>query len=260
MKARRVGALAEVAAVEACFLVAAWALQAINPELSGWLSKALMVLLALAGIAAHGRPGEYGLKPRSLKFSAKWCCYVLALFLAAYLAALLAISLAGGRVALNPTGLLKALAWYYLAVGFAEELFFRGYVQSRLNEVFTEKYRRFLGVDFEWTQGTLITAVFLFGLPHLLTGVNPFTKTLRVGPLTVAVTASAVFVGLVAGVLREKTGCVLLPTVLHGSITFTTFSLSSAVGLALSSTTAAAALFVFLAALLEKLLKEPLKD
>ncbi|RLE48752.1 MAG: hypothetical protein DRJ31_06540 [Candidatus Methanomethylicota archaeon] len=30
-------------------------------------------------------------------------------------------------------------AIYYIFVGFAEELLFRGYVQSRLNEVFTKK-------------------------------------------------------------------------------------------------------------------------
>ncbi len=255
MRAEQVKALAEVAAVEACFFIVAWALQAANPELSGWLSKAFMVLLALAGIAAHGRPGDYGLKPRSLRFSVKWCCYVLALFFAAYLAALLAISLAGRRVSLTPVRLLRVLAWYYVAVGFAEELFFRGYVQSRLNEVFTRKYRRFLGVEFEWTQGTLVTAIFLFGLPHLLTGVNPFTGTFRLGPVTVAITVFAAFVGLVAWVIREKTGCVLVSTALHGSITFTTFALSGIAGFALGSLAAGSAFFVFLALLLEKLLR-----
>ncbi len=81
-----------------------------------------MVLLALAGVAAHGRPGEYGLRPKSLKFSVKWWCYVLALFLAAYLVALLAVSLTGTCVSLTPVKLLRMLAWYCVAVGFAEEL------------------------------------------------------------------------------------------------------------------------------------------
>jgi len=141
-------------------------------------------------------------------------------------------------------------------VGFAEELFFRGYVQSRLNEVFSRKYRKFLWVGFKWTQGTLITAVFLFGIPHLLTGVNPFLGYYGIEPFTVFMTISAIFMGLVFGVIREKTGCILVTTVLHGSTDFVALTLSKVVGLTVSNIAADVALFIFFAILFEKLLKE----
>lgn len=257
MRREQLSALAEVAAVELCFLVVAWLLQAINPSGYGWYSKSFMIFLGLLGIFAHGKPGEYGLKPKSLGFSAKWSAYVIAIFALTSVVVLLAAVAAGILVALEPTALLTMLVWYYLFVGFAEELFFRGYVQSRLNEVFAKKYERFLGVDFEWTQGTLVTAIFFFGLPHLLTGINPFTGTYRVGPLVIAIAVFAMVVGLVLGVLREKTGCILVPTALHGSLVFTTFALGKAIGLAASNAVAAIALFVFFALFLGRMLREP---
>ncbi len=259
MRARQLAALAEVAAVELCFRVAAWLLQAAVSGGYGWWSKALMAALGLLGILAHGRPGEYGLRPKSLRFSLKWSAYVAAPFALASLAVLLAAA-AAGRPLPGPASLARDLLWYLVFVGLAEELFFRGYVQSRLNEVFTKRYGRFLWVEFEWTQGTMVTAVLLFGLPHLLTGVNPFTGRLSVGPLTLFVTASAAFIGLVLGAIREKTGCVIVPAVLHGSIDFTAFALGSAVGLAASNAAAGAALFAFFAVLLERLLREPVGE
>jgi len=247
----------EVTAVEACFLVAAWLLQAAHPGAWGWHSKALMIVLGLMGILAHGRPWEYGLRPKSLRFSLRWSAYVAAPFAVAFLAPLLVAS-ATGRPLPRPVELARSLLWYFVFVGFAEELFFRGYVQSRLNEAFTRRYWKFLWVEFEWTQGTMITAILFFGLPHLLTGINPFTGSYSIGPLAVFITAMAIFMGLVFGVIREKTGCVIVPTVLHGSIDFTVFTLGRAVGLAASNIAAAAALFTFFAILFEKLLKEPI--
>jgi len=48
-------------------------------------------------------------------------------------------------------------------------------------------------------------------------------------------------VGLVAGVVREMTRCVLVLAALHGSITFTTFALSGVTGFALNSLAAGSA-------------------
>jgi len=258
LRGEQLKALAEVTAAEACFLVAAWWMQAARPEGYGWYSKSFMILLGFLGILAHGRPGSYGLKPRSWRFSAKWTAMTVSLFALAYLVALLGAAIAGMHMSLKPVELLEYILWYYVFVGFSEELFFRGYVQSRLNEVFTRRYRSFLWVRFEWTQGTLVTAVFLFGLPHLLVWINPFMGVFRVTGVALAVAASAVFMGLVLGVLREKTGCILLSTALHGSMTFTTFSLSKVIGAtALGGVAAAAAVFAFLA-LLERILSDPL--
>ncbi|MGE5123103.1 MAG: lysostaphin resistance A-like protein, partial [Acidobacteriaceae bacterium] len=53
--------------------------------------------------------------------------------------------------------------FYALFVAFGEEILFRGYVQSRLNEVFGRPYR-FFGVAFGW--GAIISAI-LFGVMHV---------------------------------------------------------------------------------------------
>jgi len=95
---------------------------------------------------------------------------------------------------------------YPVMVGFAEELLFRGYVQSRLNEVLTREYGSLIGFRFTWHQGTLITAIFYFGLPHLLTDINPFTGDFEVGAGTVLIALSACFLRMIFGVMREKTG------------------------------------------------------
>jgi len=149
-------------------------------------------------------------------------------------------------------------AIYYIFVGFAEELLFRGYVQSRLNEVFTKKYRRFLWVDTEWTQGTLITAVFLFGIPHVFNEVNPFIGRYVISPTSVIMTFSAIFMSMVWGVIREKSGFILIPTVIHGSLVYTVFILGKVAGLEASNIVAAITLFIFFVALFEKMMKEPI--
>ncbi len=252
----RLLALVEVAVLEACFFILAWLLQAACPGGYGWYSKAVMIVLGLLGILVHGRPWEYGLRPRSLGFSLRWSGYVAAPFAAVFLA-MVSLALAAGLPLPGPVELAKDLLWYFVFVGFAEELFFRGYVQSRLDEVFTRRYRRFLWVEYEWGEGALVTAAVFFGPPHLFTGINPFTGRCGVEPFTVFMTVSAVFMGLVFGVIREKTGCVLVSTVLHGSVDFVALALSRTVGLAVSNAAAAVALFIFFAVLFEKLLKEP---
>lgn len=257
MQPARLEALVETATLEAVFIAAAWLLQ--PPSGYGWLSKAFMAILALAAIYAHGSPERYGLKPRSPRFSAKWAALTLALFAAFYVAALLAAAAVGVAPRLEPRSLLLDLAWYYVFVGLVEELFFRGYVQSRLNEAFTKRYKSFLGVNFEWTQGTLVAAVFYFGLPHLLTGVNPFAGRFEVDAATVAITVFAAFLGLVYGVIREKTGSIIVPAALHGSVDFTAFTLADQLGFAAANAVTATALFVFFALYLERILTEPVE-
>ncbi len=90
-------------------------------------------------------------------------------------------------------------------VGFLEEFFFRGYVQSRLNDCFGKPFS-FQNVDFG--AGLLLTAA-IFGLFHPLTatGDTPWAWALW--------TASG---GLVFGFLRQKTGAALAPAMLHGAI------------------------------------------
>ncbi len=105
----------------------------------------------------------------------------------------------------------KILGFIYFLffVGFGEEMLFRGYFQSRLNSVLGRPLR-FFGVNWGW--GVIITSL-LFGLAHIFNGFNPF-----LGKFSLAWPWGfwTVFSGLAFGFLREKTGSIVAPAILHG--------------------------------------------
>jgi len=249
-------AIIEVSIVEAVFFVVAWYLQAIHQMQYGWYSKTVMIILGFAGILIHRKSRNYRILPRNLRFSVKWATYTILLFAIIDVIIVLASLLMAPRLRINLRALIIDAIWFFLFVGFSEELFFRGYVQSRLNEVFTHKYEKILGVDFKWSRGTLITGVVFFGIPHILTGINPFTGRAFISPVIVMVTLFACFLGIIFGVLREKTGGIILPTILHSLIDFTVYGIGRIVGLALSNIAAGVAIFLFLAISFQKILKE----
>ena len=90
-------------------------------------------------------------------------------------------------------------------VAVLEEFFFRGYVLARLNDVFARPYSAF-GVDFG--AGLLLSAI-VFGLFHPLSVADgmPWAWALwtAVG-------------GLIFGFLREKSGAIVAPALVHGVI------------------------------------------
>ncbi len=98
---------------------------------------------------------------------------------------------------------------YYLLVGFGEEILYRGYIQSRLNQVFARPYQ-FYGVSWGW--GVVITSL-LFGLSHVLNGLDLSTGAFNPqwgwGLWTF-------FSGLVFSYIREKTGSIVAPAIVHG--------------------------------------------
>ena len=89
-------------------------------------------------------------------------------------------------------------------VGFLEEFFWRGYVQTRLNDVFGRPYTLF---NVNYGAGLLLGAV-IFGLFHPL-----FANEM---PLPWAWALWAAMTGLINGFLREKSGAVVAPALLHG--------------------------------------------
>jgi membrane protease YdiL (CAAX protease family) len=98
---------------------------------------------------------------------------------------------------------------YALFVGFGEEILYRGYMQSRLNEVFGKPYL-FFGVAWGW--GTIL-ACLLFGLTHVgfqrwILGVN--------AEVTLAWGFWTAFSGLAFAFVREKSGSIVAPALLHG--------------------------------------------
>jgi len=88
--------------------------------------------------------------------------------------------------------------YHLLCVSFPEEVFYRGYMQSRLNEAFPCRVRVFFApLGFGW----LYTAV-LFALGHFLIDFRPDTL-------------ATFFPGLAFGWLRERTGSILASVLFH---------------------------------------------
>jgi membrane protease YdiL (CAAX protease family) len=104
---------------------------------------------------------------------------------------------------------LSALVFYIFFLGLGEELLFRGYIQSRLNAAFGKPFR-FYGVSWGW--GLVITAL-LFGAMHVL---NVGSLALGRWQITWWWGLWTFFAAFVSGYIREKTGSIVAPAILHG--------------------------------------------
>ncbi len=100
----------------------------------------------------------------------------------------------------NPGWLFWLLAIHLIVVAIPEELFYRGYIQQRLNEVFRG------GIEIFGAR--LGTSIFLssalFALGHLISIPAPYRL-------------AVFFPSLLFGWLREKTGSIIAPVILHAS-------------------------------------------
>ncbi len=103
----------------------------------------------------------------------------------------------------------STVVWQFVFSGFGEEIFLRGYVQSRLNQAFGRPWT-FFGVQ---CGPGLVIAALLFGLLHAFNTYNP-----AAGQYTLAWgwALFTVFGGLFFGLIREKTGSLLGCGVAHG--------------------------------------------
>jgi membrane protease YdiL (CAAX protease family) len=104
---------------------------------------------------------------------------------------------------------ISALLFYVFFLGLGEELLFRGHIQSRLNIAFGRPYV-FFGVQWGW--GAVIASA-LFGLMHLLNLGGLITQQWHLTPWWGLWTF---FGGLVFAFVREKTGSIAAPALLHG--------------------------------------------
>ncbi len=95
---------------------------------------------------------------------------------------------------------LRLFLVHLVVVAIPEEAFFRGYVQGRLAPLFTRRVR-ILGVSFGWH---VVVASALFAVVHLVAIPAPFRL-------------AVFFPGLLFGWLRERTGSVLAPALLHAA-------------------------------------------
>jgi uncharacterized protein len=104
---------------------------------------------------------------------------------------------------------LLSVLWLFFGAGFGEEIFFRGYIQSRLNQAFGRPWR-FLGVDFGL--GLLVSAA-LFGLIHVFNTVDYFSGHWDFAWLWWFPNFAA---GLFFGALRERTKNIVAGGIVHG--------------------------------------------
>jgi membrane protease YdiL (CAAX protease family) len=110
----------------------------------------------------------------------------------------------------RPSMWLPALSLFF-ASGFGEEIFFRGYIQSRVDQAFGCPFR-LLGLEFG--AGLLVSSLF-FGLVHVLNTVDYFHGRFVFGWLFGVETF---FGGLFLGCVRAKTGSVLPGAIVHGML------------------------------------------
>jgi len=103
----------------------------------------------------------------------------------------------------------STIAFQFYFAGFGEEILFRGYFQSRLNQDFGRRWT-IKGVSFG---PALLIAAALFGILHVLSSFNPLMGEFG---LDVLAGITSFFAGLLFGFLREKTGTVLSASVGHG--------------------------------------------
>jgi membrane protease YdiL (CAAX protease family) len=103
----------------------------------------------------------------------------------------------------------STVAWQFLFSGFGEEIRYRGYYQSRVNEEFGRPWT-LMGVAFG--PGLLVSSA-LFALSHALNTFNPFQGRFE---LAWGWALFTFFGGLFFGLIREKTGSVIAPGIAHG--------------------------------------------
>jgi membrane protease YdiL (CAAX protease family) len=103
----------------------------------------------------------------------------------------------------------STILWQFLLSGFGEEFAFRGYLQSRLNHAFGRPLHLF-GIQFGVG---LIIASFLFGLLHAF---NDYDPAVGFASLGWSVLIGNTIAGFFFGIIREKTGTLLAPSIAHG--------------------------------------------
>jgi membrane protease YdiL (CAAX protease family) len=118
------------------------------------------------------------------------------------------LSIFTGRSTLLVT---STVLWQLIVSGFGEEIRYRGYYQSRVNQEFGKPYQ-IMGIRFG--PGLVVSSI-LFGLVHAFNTFNPLLGQYELAwPWALFTLAGGFFFGL----LREKTDDVLACTIAHGGL------------------------------------------
>jgi hypothetical protein len=159
-----------------------------------WQGAAIVSLVALAGLVVTG----WALRKRGAA--------------PVTLALLIGLALPALATSAGPVGAaIVKTAYVYLLVGPAEELLFRGYVQSRLNAAYGRPYQ-FFGVKWGW--GVVVAAAF-FALWHAVW--RPLAAEAWLHGLW------TFFAGLLFGYVRERGRSVAPASILHSAMNYLPF-------------------------------------
>ncbi|MEM2836152.1 MAG: CPBP family intramembrane glutamic endopeptidase [Candidatus Bathyarchaeia archaeon] len=219
---KRYAALLEACLVTLLLTFVGWLHQTyLSGIFLGFIFKTFMMLVALLAIILPRRSFRiYGFLPRSPRFTLKWSSVFIAAFiLPTAVSIVMSAALGAAKPAgLSPLGIILNLVFYMVFVGLVEEAYFRGYVQSRLNEVFEKRWRRlvFKAWKVDYGVGLLLASV-IFALMHIANYWNPITS--RWEPawwMPIHILGCFAF-GCVAGALREASD-IYIPASLHGGI------------------------------------------
>jgi membrane protease YdiL (CAAX protease family) len=171
-----------------------------------------LILFAAAGFRVEGEIGERVTMGFALVFLS-WGFFgcrggaaVLATRPKAVLAALSALGLLWFSVIPWPRAF-PELIWIVGLSAVGEELFFRGYVQSRWNQVFGRPWR--VGAT-QFGLGLILAAV-LFGVVHLINPWDYFSSTGDLAWSAAIMSACSLYLGIT----YERTGSVIGPITLH---------------------------------------------
>jgi membrane protease YdiL (CAAX protease family) len=135
----------------------------------------------------------------------------------------IALSIFTGRATLLVT---STVLWQLIVSGFGEEIRYRGYYQSRVNQEFGRPYQ-FVGVRFG--PGLIVSSI-LFGLIHATQTFNPLLGQYDFAwPWGLWTLVGGFFFGL----LREKTDDVVACTIAHGGLDAAGEGLAIVMGMAL---------------------------
>ncbi len=208
-------AIAEIVAVFCALLLCIWCIR-LTP-LAEWQRKwfhwnyashVLMIALPLVILLVRRRKAaDYGLSVATMRRGLSW-----GLLLFAAMGLPTAIAYTCGWVALkapsNRPPLLDTIIFQLVFSAFGEELLFRGYFQARLNDAFGRHWK-IAAIRFG---PSLIIVAGIFGVAHLLNPFNPLSGHFRLDWTVLVITS---VVGLHLGLLREATGTLLAPTLVH---------------------------------------------
>ncbi|MEM2208085.1 MAG: CPBP family intramembrane glutamic endopeptidase [Sulfolobales archaeon] len=221
-------ALLEVCLVSLVLAFVAWLHEGyLSGILLGFSFKTFMMFVTLLAIVLPRRSFRvYGFVPESPRFTLKWSSVFVAVFTVPAIVSI-AVSVALGvakPAKLSLLGIALNVVFFMVFVGLVEEAYFRGYAQSRLNEVFEKRWRRLVFKAWRVDYGVgLLLASTVFALIHIVNYWNPITSRWEpVWWMPIHILGCFAF-GCLAGAIREASDVYVSASLHGGMITAYTF-------------------------------------